>query len=785
MKKRNYPEFARRGEMADIMSLQATLYKVGKLDKLQIYAQMIQLRCQERDNDFIQDFRSAIHIFEEYLTFDSKPGESSCWCILEMFYFAFQASRFYARGNHFQEIYAAFERYKKLFKDPILLAQIHDHLSYFFLQQQKKDEAINYAQKSIKLADASGRTDILIGRYSNLGFIYESFDELDLAQKWYEEQLQFGLEKHLDQAVFLAYCGFGRLNICSANFPAAVNYLLEALNYFADESSEKVMAVYLNLGTAYGRMCEYKDSLKYLNKFITDEVRAQHPEMYFSFLINAANCYLNTKDFDKAEANWQLALSLAKQHNNTEAITSVLLNFGLCELNRENWQNAQMKLEECLSFTGLNSAQKIMAFQGLGIAYYHLGDSEKAKDCLVEVITKAADQKRKLGINNSFRTLIDIFEAEEDFKNALFYFRKFMKFELELLDAKYKLELEKIQQKEHQKRNKTPDVFSYQTNSLISQELARKIKTPFIGVSSVIKKVVDLAMIAAKQEDIPVLITGESGTGKEIVSRLIHFAGSRSNNPFIVVNSAAITESLSESLFFGNEKGAYTGADKRKIGYFEAAHEGTLFLDEIGDLSLSLQAKLLRVIEEKVIHRLGSTIEYKTNFRLVSATNQDINQLSKKNLFRFDLLNRINALEIQIPPLRERLDDIPFLIDYFISELCHQSNREKPLLTKDAMLLLLEYHYPGNVRELRNIINRSLMLHTKPVLAVEDILLSRQSTSQMQVYDDFEGNVHLAQAQERLIRIAMHKCNNVQAKAAKLLGISPSSLNRKLKKMTF
>jgi DNA-binding NtrC family response regulator len=131
------------------------------------------------------------------------------------------------------------------------------------------------------------------------------------------------------------------------------------------------------------------------------------------------------------------------------------------------------------------------------------------------------------------------------------------------------------------------------------------------------------------------------------------------------------------------------------------------------------------------------------------------------------------------------LDDIPFLIDYFISELCHQSNREKPLLTKDAMLLLLEYHYPGNVRELRNIINRSLMLHTKPVLAVEDILLSRQSTSQMQVYDDFEGNVQLAQAQERLIRIAMHKCNNVQAKAAKLLGISPSSLNRKLKKMTF
>ncbi len=769
--------------MADLKSLQASLKKVGKLDKLPIYAEIIQLRHQDRDWDFISDFRAAIQIFEEYLNFDKKPQDESCEAMQKIFNLVLQATRQYARGKDFAEISAAFKRLQQYFKQADLLAQIYENLGYFFDQQQETDKAIAMTRKSISLAEASGRTDILVGRYSNLGYIYEKLDKFNQAQKSYEQQLNFGLENHLDKAVFLAYCGFGRLNISSGNFPAAVDYLLEALKYYADDSASSVMAVYLNLGTAYGRMSQYQESLQYLTKFINDETRAQNPEMFFSFLVNAANCYAALGNFKKAEANWQLALSLAKQHNDTEVYASILLNYGLTEMDRENWQQAKLKLAECLDLVELNFVQKILATQGMGIACYQLGERDKAKKYLQEVISEVADQKRKLGIIKGFSTLIRIYEEEGDYKNAYHYQKKFSEFERELFEDKYKLQLEEFKKREEMKRKKTPSSFSYQHNSLISQKLSSYIKTPFIGVSPALKKVVDLALIAARQENEPVLITGESGTGKEIVSRLIHFASARKDNPFVVVNSAAITETLAESLFFGSEKGAFTGADKRKIGYIEAADGGTLFLDEIGDLPLNLQAKFLRVIEQKIIQRLGSTREYKIDFRLISATNKDINFLAQKNLFRFDLLNRINTLEIHIPPLRKRLDDIPFLIDYFISELCYQTGRDKPLLTKEALQVFLEYHYPGNVRELKNIIRRSLLLNTKPLVEAEDIVLPESSRKQSSQNINFEGDLLLAQAEERLIRLALQKCDNVQVKAAKLLGISPFSLSRKLKKM--
>ncbi|MCF7793859.1 MAG: sigma 54-interacting transcriptional regulator [Candidatus Cloacimonetes bacterium] len=769
--------------MTAMKSLQASLKKVGKLDKLPIYAEIINLRYQDRDWDFISDFRAAIQIFEEYLKFDKKPQEDSCEAMQKIFNLVLQATRQFARGKDFAEISAAFNRLQQYFKQADLLAQIYENLGYLFDQQQETEKAVSLIKKSISLAEASGRTDILVGRYSNLGYIHEKLDQFSQAQKCYEQQLNFGLENHLDEAVFMAYCGFGRLNIGSGNFPAAVNYLLEALKYYADESASSVMAVYLNLGTAYGRMSQYQESLKYLSKYITDEIRAQSPEMYISFLVNAANCYAAMENFKKAEASWQLALSLAKQHNDTELYTSILLNYGLIELDRENWQQAEIRLQECLDFVDLNFVQKILATQGMGIACYQLGERDKAKKYLQEVISEVADQKRKLGIIKGFSTLIRIYEEEGDYKNAFYYQKKFSEFERELFEVKYKLELEEIKKREEMKRKKSSSSFHYRHNSLVSQELSNRIKTPLIGVSSALRKVVDLALIAARQENEPVLITGESGTGKEIISRLIHFASTRKDNPFVVVNSAAITETLAESLFFGSEKGAFTGADRRKIGYIEAAQNGSLFLDEIGDLPLSLQAKFLRVIEQKVIQRLGSTREHKIDFRLISATNKDINFLAQKNLFRFDLLNRINTLEIHIPPLRKRLDDIPFLIDYFISELCYQAGREKPLLTKEALQVFLEYPYPGNVRELKNIIRRSLLMNTRPVVEAEDIILPDPDNRKISSVVDLEGNLHLAQAEERLIRLALQKCDNVQVKAAKLLGISPFSLSRKLKKM--
>jgi transcriptional regulator with PAS, ATPase and Fis domain len=295
------------------------------------------------------------------------------------------------------------------------------------------------------------------------------------------------------------------------------------------------------------------------------------------------------------------------------------------------------------------------------------------------------------------------------------------------------------------------------------------------------KEAINIAMIAAETDSAPVLITGESGTGKEIFARIIHFAGKRKKQPFLSVNSVAFAGTLIESAFFGSEKGAFTGADQRKKGYFEAAEQGTLFLDEIGDMPLSMQAKMLRVIEERVIHRVGGTKDIALAFRLISATNKNLYQLSEENEFRFDLLNRINTLEIHLPPLRERKDDIPFLIDYFIA--CFNQQTTKRILTKDALELLMNYDYPGNVRELKNILQRTILLSDKPLITPEDIVFPANKPESIPSLQPEYSSLNLAQCEKKIIGKAMEQCGNVQAKAAKLLGISPFALSRRLKKL--
>ena len=207
-----------------------------------------------------------------------------------------------------------------------------------------------------------------------------------------------------------------------------------------------------------------------------------------------------------------------------------------------------------------------------------------------------------------------------------------------------------------------------------------------------------------------VLILGESGTGKELFARAIHYAGPRAGKPLVKVNCAALPENLLESELFGHEKGAFTGAVARRIGRFEQADQGSIFLDEIGDLSPALQSKLLRVLQEKEIERVGSNQTIKIDVRVIAATNRNLEEAIRKGAFREDLYYRLNVVTLSLPPLRERKEDIPILIDHFLKKYSRENKKEVSSLTKEAKDLLLHYDYPGNVRELENIIERAVVL---------------------------------------------------------------------------
>ncbi len=313
--------------------------------------------------------------------------------------------------------------------------------------------------------------------------------------------------------------------------------------------------------------------------------------------------------------------------------------------------------------------------------------------------------------------------------------------------------------------------------SLISRELESVIERDFVGLSDTIRKVTDLAIRVAGDHDASVLITGENGTGKEILARIIHYASDRKKKPFVPVNSTAIPDTLIESEFFGHKKGAFTDAKEDKKGFFELANGGTLFLDEIADMPYSLQAKLLRAMEERKITPIGSAREIDVDLRIISATNKDIEKLIDEQKFRLDLFHRINTFTLNIPPLRERVIDIEPLLNHFVTLLCSKKKRSIPDIDKDVISHLKSYHFPGNVRELRNMVERALILSDGNRLTVDEFIIkNNQAARQM------PANLNLDENEKKLIEAALRQTDGNQIKAADLLGISRDALKHRIQK---
>ncbi|MCW8799373.1 MAG: sigma-54 dependent transcriptional regulator [Desulfobacter sp.] len=286
-----------------------------------------------------------------------------------------------------------------------------------------------------------------------------------------------------------------------------------------------------------------------------------------------------------------------------------------------------------------------------------------------------------------------------------------------------------------------------------------------------------------------VLVEGESGTGKELVAKSIHYNSIRKDHPLVAVNCSAFAESLLESELFGHEKGAFTGAVGLKKGRFEMADKGTLFLDEIGELPMPLQVKLLRVLQERTIERVGGTVSLPVDFRLIAATNKILEDEVKKGNFREDLYYRLNVVKANIPPLRDRLEDIPLLINHFIEKYTQGPETAGNVtgIDKEAVQRLCDYEWKGNVRELENVIERAVILAPGNTITVSDlpsqIRNPKSGTLQLDGIPDGVGlSETLAAVEKRMILRAMKMSGNVQTKAAKILGIGKSGLNQKLKK---
>jgi two-component system response regulator HydG len=304
-----------------------------------------------------------------------------------------------------------------------------------------------------------------------------------------------------------------------------------------------------------------------------------------------------------------------------------------------------------------------------------------------------------------------------------------------------------------------------------------------IGGSEPMQNVFDtLRQVSASKAT--VLILGENGTGKELVARAIHANSPRRGNHFVPLNCAALSESILESELFGHEKGAFTGATQTRKGRFEYAHNGTLFLDEVGDLPAATQVKLLRVIEYGEVFRVGSNEPLKVDVRLLAATNKDLMALVREGKFREDLYYRLKVVTIELPPLRERLEDLPVLVSSFLDEFSRQQGKKSPEITPAAMELLYNYDWPGNVRELRNCVESMVVLDKDGKIDAEDVPRYVKQPEEAESSSGV-GGVNLEEKEKESIRKALALCEGNREKAAKMLGIGERTLYRKIKRYGF
>ncbi len=310
----------------------------------------------------------------------------------------------------------------------------------------------------------------------------------------------------------------------------------------------------------------------------------------------------------------------------------------------------------------------------------------------------------------------------------------------------------------------------------------RRTRNTLLGESEVMRDIRSKIEKVARNQA-PIYISGESGSGKELVAKLIHQQSPRADQPFIAINCGAIPHELMESEFFGHKKGSFSGAIADKQGFFQAAHGGTLFLDEVADLSLNLQVKLLRAIQEKKIRPVGDQHEIAVDVRLLSATHKDLAKMVQEGHFRQDLYYRINVIELHLPPLRARVTDIPLIAKHLLQRLANSNGVPMPTLSDAALVALSHYYFPGNVRELENILERALALYDGEQIDVEDLNLPATSETHAPERESVPLHTHLADIEKKVLSTALEQNRWNKTDAAAQLGITFRSLSMRMKKL--
>jgi transcriptional regulator with PAS, ATPase and Fis domain len=633
----------------------------------------------------------------------------------------------------------------------------------------------------------------LVRNLSYLGKCHSLLEEFDAAEDAYLQALKIYMDRNIELGVAEVESDLGILFRHRGAFDISLSHLTKAIDIYKDNLSAMETSQnpqpwisYINAiectGIIYGQLHQYEKSIQFLEAAL--HLREQHgnPVGRVSALMNLGVTY-SEFDPDKAKDYYLQALTAFDDRTPVYHKVVLLSNLGGCLEDKGSLEDAlqyYLEASKLMSATGQYHYQAHI-HKHLGSVYFKQGKYDQALLEIEKSLSVSQQTGAKSEIKDCYLALSDIYLAKSEYHTALDYRVKYDVLKDEVYRQDLSVQLSELQKKYEQT---TLSVSSLrQEKSLITEELKKLMHTGFVGVSQSIREVQRLALEASLHKDTRVLITGESGVGKEIVARLIHYSDTLSRGRFVDVNCCSIPDTMLESEFFGYVRGAFTGAISNKAGYLEEAHQGTLFLDEIGDMPVFLQGKLLRVLETKQVKKLGSNKSAAIEFRLLSATNKDLNELIRANQFRADLLYRINTVQINIPPLRERPEDILPLMDYYLNEYARRMNKATPQFGQDVITSLHNYSFPGNVRELRNMIEKAMIFLKGNRLVGADFTSQMRNSETVVTPAEAKPFVRLQDIETDTLLKTLARCGGNQTLAAKEMGISYATFKRKYKKL--
>lgn len=673
------------------------------------------------------------------------------------------------------------------------------------------EQSFKYVQQAIEIFKSLNNHNLMYSAKSNYANSLHKTGYLELALEVKAECLEYfeGAQNIAQVAkeknsIATIYYDMGRLE-------EAIAACLESIKIremLGDE--EGIASIWLNLGVFYREYNNLDSAFEYYNKALKYYQKTKNPDSISRCLNNIGNYYLDNKSFDEALKYLLQAREINTEIGNVKGLMVVLGNIAKIYSQHKNdpitaleYMDESIRLanqaNDSFAICGmhldrinllamlnrLDEAQNILESTALQIEqnnYTKLFPQLKYITALVHEMSgrlelACHDYKEygkllnELQISESKEKIAEMktrFETEKKEKEAEIY--RLKNIELEAKNRQIKQQKNQLQETlDELKRSEIKYNF-------ISEELTRNTGTVLIGHSEIIRNINKMIATVARSDNTNVLITGETGTGKEIIAKRIHQNSNRAEQHFYAVNCSAITESLFESQFFGHEKDAFTGATKTRTGWFEIANQSSLFLDEIGTLSFDQQAKMLRVLEERCIVRVGSHREIPINVRVISATNLNLLDKISSGDFRRDLYHRLAIFVIHIPPLRERKEDIPLLLKHFVVMSSQSLNKKITRIDKNVLPLLMEYDYPGNVRELKNMVDHAVLVAESSILDHDHFAIPMEKA--FMTPDNVI--IPLDELERNMLITALKQTNYNRVKTAKLLQVDRKVISRKI-----